>query len=46
MGIINWPLMKNPLNWLTVLLMVVIAGIAGHFLLSFAGVEPATDNDN
>lgn len=25
---LNWPLILNPLNWLTVLLMVFIAGYA------------------
>lgn len=38
---LNWPLMKNPINWLIVLLMLVIAGMAGHLLLSWAGLEPA-----
>jgi len=29
--IINWGLVKHPLNWLTVILMVLIAGAAFHF---------------
>ena len=28
---INWELMKHPLNWLTVVLMLLIAGAAWHF---------------
>jgi hypothetical protein len=38
---LNTALMKNPLNWLTILLMLVIAGMAGHLLLSLVGIEPA-----
>ena len=38
---LNWSLMKHPLNWLVILLMLVLAGIAGHLLLSYAGIEPA-----
>lgn len=43
MQVVNWPLIKNPLNWLIVLLMLVIAGMAGHyavtlFQLHFGGV--------
>jgi hypothetical protein len=28
--VINWGLLKHPLNWLTVILMVLIAGVAFH----------------
>lgn len=42
MKIINWPLAKQPLNWLVVILMLVIVGMAGHLLLSYLGVEPAS----
>lgn len=45
MKLLNLPLMKNPLNWLIVLLMLVIAGIGGHLLLSYLGVEPKTSTD-
>lgn len=31
------------MNWVTILLMLVIAGIAGHLALSFFGVQSATD---
>lgn len=37
---LNWELMKNPLNWLIVLLMLTIAGIAGHILLTHFGAQP------
>jgi hypothetical protein len=39
--LINVALLKNPMNWLIVLLMLVLAGIAGHMLLELAGMEPA-----
>lgn len=43
MTIINWKLASHPMNWLTVLFMLIIVGIAGHLLLSYAGIEPATE---
>lgn len=39
---INWRLLSHPMNWLTVWLMIFIAGIFGHLLLSFFDQEPAT----
>jgi hypothetical protein len=39
--IINWELLKHPINWLTVVLMVLIAGIALNFILQWQGVSPA-----
>jgi hypothetical protein len=44
MQLINVGLIKHPLNWFTVGLMILLAAIAGHLLLSYIGVEPATDN--
>jgi hypothetical protein len=41
MPLVNTGLLKNPINWLTVLLMLTIAGIAGHLLLSYFDQEPA-----
>jgi len=35
MGIINFNLLKHPMNWVIVTLMVLIAAIAAHFLLNF-----------
>ncbi len=37
---LNWDLMRHPLNWIIVLLMLTIAGIAGHLLLTHFGAEP------
>lgn len=39
---LNVALLKNPVNWFVILFMLILAGIAGHFLLSLAGLEPAT----
>jgi len=44
MQVINTGLIKHPLNWLIVGLMLTIAGIAGHLLLSLTGTEPATES--
>ncbi len=30
--IINWGLIKHPLNWFTIILMVIIGGLALHFV--------------
>ncbi len=40
---INWALLKNPMNWVIVILMLVIAAMFGHLALSYFGVEPATE---
>ena len=42
MSPINWKLIGHPLNWIIVLLMLVIAGIFGHLLLTLLEQEPAT----
>lgn len=41
---INWRLVGHPLNWVTVFLMVFIAGLAIHFVCSYFKViqSPAT----
>lgn len=41
---LNVGLLKKPINWLIVILMLVIAAMFGHLLLSYFGVEPATEN--
>ena len=35
MGIINFGMIRQPLNWITVILMVLIAGIAVSFILKY-----------
>lgn len=42
MEILNFPLLKQPLNWIIILLMVIIAGIALHLILDFYEITPAT----
>jgi hypothetical protein len=44
LGILNFDLLKNPLNWAIILLMLIIAGMAGHLALSWAGIEPTTSD--
>ena len=40
--IINTNLLSHPMNWFTIFLMLVIAAIAGHLVLSLVKMEPAT----
>jgi len=40
MQVVNWKMLAHPMNYLTILMMLVIAGIAGHGVLSLAGIEP------
>lgn len=39
---INWQLAKQPMNWLVIIMMLLIAAIAGHLLLSHFGIEAST----
>lgn len=41
MQVVNTALLKHPLNWFTVIFMLVLAAMAGHLILSYAGLEPA-----
>jgi hypothetical protein len=42
MSIINTKLIAHPMNWIIILLMLAIAGIFGHLLLSVLDQEPST----
>lgn len=42
----NLPLLKNPMNWLTVIFMLILAAIAGHLILTGMGFSAATADDN
>lgn len=44
MEIINFNLIKHPLNWAIIILMVLIAGIAIHLVLDFYKINPQTSN--
>ena len=39
---INWKLASHPLNWLTVIMMLLIAAIAGQLFMQYVGIQPAT----
>lgn len=39
-SIINTKLLSHPLNWIIIFLMLTIAAIAGHEILSLVKVEP------
>lgn len=41
---LNWNLMKNPINWVTISLMLILAGIVGHLALTATGLTPATSD--
>jgi hypothetical protein len=42
MQLINVGLVKNPLNWLTITLMLILAGVGGALVLKAVGMAPAT----
>ena len=46
MQVVNWKMAQHPMNWLTFMLMVIIAGSIGHLVLSYLGVEPNTPKRN
>jgi hypothetical protein len=39
---INFKMASHPMNWITFLLMVFIAGSIGHLVLTYLGIEPST----
>jgi hypothetical protein len=40
MQIINYDLIKHPLNWAIILLMVMIFGIGAHLVLDHFNINP------
>lgn len=46
MEILNFGLLKHPLNWATVFLMVLLFGIGLHLILDFYGAEPGSADKN
>lgn len=40
--VINLALLKNPLNWVIIFLMLAFAGIAGHLVAQYFGISPVT----
>lgn len=45
MKLINWEIVKNPMNWLIVGMMLLLAGVAGHLVMKRFGIEPKQDNN-
>lgn len=45
MQIVNFQILKSPLNWFTIILMVLIAGILLHIIADAFGVNPAKTVD-
>jgi hypothetical protein len=41
-AILNTSLLKHPINWIVVTMMLFLAGIGGHFILTYLGMSPAT----
>jgi len=41
MKLLNTRLISHPMNWITIMLMIIIAGIFGHLLLTMLEQEPA-----
>jgi hypothetical protein len=39
--VLNWRLLKNPMNWVVVLAMLVLAAVGGHLVLTLFGASPA-----
>ena len=46
MRLINLDLLKHPMNWVTVVLMLILAGIGGHLILSYFGAEVASGDNS
>jgi len=44
MAIVNFNMLKHPLNWLTVFLMLILAAMAGTLVLEGFGIQPSTSN--
>jgi len=45
MQIVNWRIISHPMNWAIILMMVVIAAMGGHLLLTYFEQEPARSSD-
>lgn len=46
MEILNFPLLKNPINWIYVTIMVIFFGIAVHLILDFYAIKPGPQPTN
>lgn len=43
---LNWKIVGHPMNWITILLMLIIAGAFGHLVLTLFGMNPATKDSS
>ncbi len=41
---INWKLISHPINWVVIVLMLLIAGYAMHFVLPAFGVSQSNNS--
>lgn len=46
MELINFSIIKHPLNWVIVILMVLLFGVALHLVLDFYNVTPAKEKQS
>lgn len=46
MQLVNWGLVKHPLNWFTIVVMLVLAAMAGTLVLNGLGLAPSTGETN
>lgn len=44
MDIVNTKLLFSPANWVIIFLMILIAGIVIHLVLTFYGVSPSAQS--
>lgn len=40
MEVVNTAILKHPMNWIIVILMVMIFGVAVHMVLDFYNINP------
>jgi hypothetical protein len=43
--LINWPLIKNPINWITIILMLIIGGFVIDILLTWLAPRAISGSD-
>jgi hypothetical protein len=43
MNIINWKIALHPMNWATIIAMLLLAGVGAHLLLEYLGHTPDTE---
>lgn len=46
MELVNFNLLKHPLNWLTIVFMLFLAAMLGTLVLEGLGITPSTGDDS